>query len=67
MGSKWDIEKFTGDNDFGLEGKDETNVNTTKVWESFEGWKCVNGHHVTSGEDRDGGQGQKCHCLVPRG
>jgi len=29
--------------------------------------KSLKGHHVTSGEDRDGGQGQECHCLVPRG
>jgi len=25
---------------------------------------CVTGHHVTTKEDRDGGQGQECHCLV---
>ena len=50
-----------------MEGKDGSGVNTAKVWESFEGWRCVTGHHVTSGEDRDGGQGQECHCLVPRG
>jgi len=50
-----------------MEGKDGSDVNTTKVWESFEGWRCVTSHHVTSGEDRDGGQGQECHCLVPWG
>jgi len=49
-----------------MEGEDANGVNTTKVWESFEGWRCVTGHHVTRGEDRDGGQGYECHCLVPR-
>ena len=49
-----------------MDGKDESGVNKVKVWESFEGWRCVTGHHVTSGEDQDGGQGQECYCLVPR-
>jgi len=40
-----------------MEGEDASGVDTAKVWESFEGWRCVVGHHDTSGEDRDGGQG----------
>ena len=32
-----------------------------------EGALPVTSHHVTSGENRDGGQRQECHCLVPQG
>ena len=40
-----------------MEGEDASSVDTTKVWESFKGWRCVAGHYDTSREDRDGGQG----------
>jgi len=50
-----------------MEGKDGSGVNIAKVWEIFEGWRSVAGHHVTNEEDRDGGKGQECRCLVPRG
>ena len=34
-----------------MEGKNGSNFNTIKVWESFEGWTCVFGHHVTRWKD----------------
>ena len=65
MGLKWDIEKFTGDNDFGLwKVKMEAMLIQQKCVKALKGEGTL---PVTSRDDRDGGQGQECHCLVPQG
>jgi len=59
MSLKWDIEKFTGDNDFGLwKVKMEAVLIQQKCEKALKGEGLLS---VTSGED------QECHCLVPRG
>lgn len=50
-----------------MEGYNASGFDTTKVCKSFEERGCVVGHHVTSEENRDGGQGYKFHCIVPLG
>jgi len=64
MGLKWDIEKFTRDNDFGLwKVKMEAVLIQQKCEKALKGEGSL---PVTSGEDRGGGRGQECHCPFPR-
>jgi len=32
----------------------------------IKGWDWISNYHVTSTQDQDSGQGNKCHCLVPK-
>jgi len=40
-----------------MESQDGSGFDIAKMCTSFEGWRCVTGHYVTSREDRVGGQG----------
>ncbi|KEH28506.1 hypothetical protein MTR_5g099435 [Medicago truncatula] len=68
MGSKWDIEKFTGSNDFGLwKVKMQAVLTQQKCVEALKGEAAMSAT-LTQEEKREmvGRQGKECHCLMSR-